>query len=211
MDNISNTQTNRKTLWRSITLISAVVLVLSMSFSYAFGAPPHWGWKNNYNCTYNDKTTLTQKTCCWHENVEPGTGNPNLGGNQEIYCQTCSNIYQGNGNYAWECDSPELQFRTGATTDQPISPTNDIVLDEQQQSKPILPLTDQSIPQGNLGTLEPQEDSSNNENSETENSVSSDNPGFSNVEPQNPDELEQQTTDDSNNDENAPLESGDQR
>ena len=42
------------------------------------------------------------------------------------------------------------------------------------------------IKSGNVGILEQLEDSSNNQNSESGDSVSSDNSGFSNVAPQNP-------------------------
>jgi hypothetical protein len=181
MVNITNTQTKAKTFLRILIMISSIALVLSITLSSAYAMPPHWGFNNNNNCKDDQSKTLYQKTCCWYENVEPGTGNPDIGGNQEKYCQTCSEVWQ-NGAWTWDCDAPELQFRIAPTTDddvptfeltptenEPIKPDGSIssnddnkVLDEQQ-SKPTSPLTNERVPAGNVGVLEQLEDSSNSE------------------------------------------------
>lgn len=209
MNNITNSQTNTKALLRTITLVSTIALVLSITLSVAHGVPNRSN-SPDAHCTPTGEKSADHigyefVRCCWMEKVPDGTGNN--GGNLESYCSECEN--RGiNGKV--NCTEPELQMRTGATTNEPIFPTNDVVLDEQQ-SKPNVPLTEQSIPQGNPGTLEPLEESSNDENSESENSEYSDNPGFSNVQPQSPTNLEQQTTGDSNNNEEVSQDSEAQR
>ena len=134
MDNITNAQTNTKTILKTVIMISAIVSVLSITLSSAYALPPHWGFNNNHNCTDDHSKTLDQKTCCWVEIVEPGTGNPDIGGNQEKYCQTCYQVYQ-NGEYTWDCDAPELQFRIAPTTDKGL-PIFDLTPTENEPIKP---------------------------------------------------------------------------
>lgn len=163
MDNITNAQPNTKTFLRIITMISTIVLVLSITMSNAYAVPPHWGFNNNNNCTYDSTKTLAQKTCCWTENVDPGTGNPDLGGNQEKYCQTCSEVYQ-DGAWVWDCDAPELQFRTVPNTDESIFPNDERkILEEQQPLNPSFNSNNRAIIDENLAEDQPMQFSSNNE------------------------------------------------
>jgi hypothetical protein len=149
-----------------VGLLLVVSLTCSSFFTYtAFAAPPSWGFNTSNNCTTDQSNTLSQKTCCWTENVEPGTGNPDLGGNQEKYCQTCSQVYQ-DGQWVYDCDEPELQFRTAPTTEESIFPNDDSKVLDEQQPNPTSPLTDQRVPPGNVGILEQLEDSSNDEQSQ---------------------------------------------
>lgn len=183
MANIINTQTNAKTFLRILIMISSIALVLSITLSSAYAMPPHWGFNNNNNCKDDQSKTLYQKTCCWYENVEPGTGNPDIGGNQEKYCQTCSEVWQ-NGAWTWDCDAPELQFRIAPTTDDDVptfelTPTeneppiksdesvfpndNSDVLDEQQPTNPTFDSNKGTIHQENLAQDQPMQFSSTDE------------------------------------------------
>lgn len=182
MDSTNNAQINAKTFLRILTMISAIALVFSITFSSAY-AVPNLSNDPSADCNSTGKKSpngLELVRCCWYVAVEPGKGYEGTG--DEYYCSECEN---GGSRGNINCSEPELQFRTAPTTDDSILPNDDSkVLDEQQPS-PNSPLPDQRIPPGNAGVLEQLGDSSNNQNSESEDSVSSDNSGLFNVVPQN--------------------------
>jgi hypothetical protein len=192
MGNITNTQINTKTLLKRVTMIYSIALVLSITYSSAYAAPPeHTG-----NCVY--KYQGDRYECCWTET------DPNDPEQIEIYkCQTC---WTDKGTV--NCTSPYPDQRAPPTTgenivpeveggieqpptenappirsDNSVGPNDDNNAIDEQQSNSNPPLTDQRIPAGNVGILEQLEDSSNSESGD---SASSDNSGLLNVVPQNP-------------------------
>ncbi|WP_458745976.1 hypothetical protein [Candidatus Nitrosocosmicus sp. T] len=206
MNNIINAQTSAKTYLKRVTMIATIVLVLSITLSNVDAVPNK----------SNDKETTCKSTgkesangleiveCCWFDFVKPGTGFG--GGSVEEYCSECED---GGSRGKINCSEPELQYRTGPTTDESVFPNDDSNAIDEQQPNPSSPLTDQRVPPGNVGVLEQLEDSSNNQNSESADTNPS-NPGLMNVVPQNPTVSEPQTAEDSNN-ENLPQDSGAQR
>lgn len=176
------------------------ILYLSSSVSSVDAAPrdPRWGTPNvTCDDEYDYETDTYVKTCCWREPI-PGQI---LG---QEYCQTCTSDGKN-------CGDKEKKMDPIKTPQSARPPTNnDQVLENpetEQQPNPNSPITDQRVPPGNVGVLEQLEDSSNSESGD---SVSSENPGLFNVVPQSPTVSEQQTTDDNNN-ENVPQDNGAQR
>ena len=203
MDNIINAQTSAKTLLKTVSMISAIALVLSITPSNVNAVDPDQGWHDG-QCDpplfYPDKTVYI---CCWTETEEDDPEKIEIN-----KCQRCEVPHGGVIN----CDPPFPDPTAPPTTKEDISPENtggieqpppktneppiksgDSVapiddsnsIDEQQPNSNS-PAIDQRVPPGNVGGLEQLDDSSNNQNSEPEDSVSSDNSGLFNVVPQNP-------------------------
>lgn len=183
MNNISNAQRDTKTFFKGVSMISAIVLGPSIALSNVY-VVPNLSNSSIAHCSSTGKKSsngLELVECCWTVKVPDGTGYK--GEHSELYCSECEN--GGTRGYI-NCSEPELQFRTAPTTDESIFPNEDDNFLDEQQPNPNSPLNDQRVPTGNVGTLEQLEDSSNNQNSESGDYVSSDNPGLFNVVPQNP-------------------------
>ncbi len=191
------TQTDAKSNMRIITLIFSIALTLYIPISYANAVPQDPNFSGG-KCEDNPAALVV--TCCWYESDEEGI---------EIrYCQHCD-IDIKTGDVTNNCGEKHLVGYMPPPYKGNVVPEGDIVIDDAKQPNPQSPVTDQRVPLGNVGTLEQLEDSSNNQNGESENSLSS-NPNLIDAVPQNPTVLEQQTSDDSNN-ENLPLDDGSQR
>ena len=198
MDNTTYIQTNTKAFLKRVTIITAFTfsLFLYITSSNVYAEPPHGGG----DCENLDPGDGVEVLwCCWTET------DPTDPEKIEIYeCQVC-NVYDD----GVDCNPPVPDPDAPPTTKEDIAPENTGVIEQppteneppirsdnsvspiddsnskdEQQSNPNSPLTDQRVPPGNVGVLEQLEDSSNNQNSESGDSVASDNSGFSNVVPQ---------------------------
>jgi hypothetical protein len=70
----------------SVLVVALIHGTFSTFFVFALPPDPKWGIKgeSKYLGPFDDVME-----CCWTENVPPGTGNPDLGGDKELYCQAC--------------------------------------------------------------------------------------------------------------------------
>lgn len=215
MDNINNAQTSAKSLLKRLSMIVAFAftLVLSTTSSNAFAVPPEHGG----NCEYEkeDVAGLPSFWCCW---TETDAKDP-----EQIEIYKCQHCWIENGEV--DCAPPVPDPNAPPTTKEDIAPENtggieqpptentppirsdnsvplneDSAAVDEEQPKPNSPLTDQRFQPGNVGVLEQLEDSSNSESGD---SVSSENPSLFNAVPQNPTDLEQQTSDNSNDEDVA--------
>lgn len=124
--------------------VLVVELVYGSSSSFiAFALPPDPGF-GGLNCKFTGPPPV--QSCCWREDVPPGTGNPDLGGDQEEYCQTCNLDQNGDPTV---CTQKELQFFEARTPGLGVLP-EDGVLDEPPAppSGPAAPLQDGGVLQG---------------------------------------------------------------
>ena len=172
-----------------VSFIAAALICSSSSTSSVFSVPMDPNYSPE-NCKKEDKYGYV--TCCWKKDGQ-------------TYCQACKTdgktvtcgkvqgpigLIPGQSGPVFQGDDGVLE-QPPTTNNPPIKsdnsfPNDDDKVLEEQQSNPNPPLTNQRVPAGNVGILEQLEDSSNNQNSESEDSVSSDNSGLLNVVPQNP-------------------------
>ncbi|MPZ07267.1 MAG: hypothetical protein GEU26_12775 [Nitrososphaeraceae archaeon] len=121
-------------------VISVLVVALvysSISAFYVFAVPsdPKFGG----DCKFTGPPPV--RSCCWRELVPEGTGNPDLGGYQEEYCQTCNLDQNGDPT---TCSQKELQFFEGRLPER-TAPLQDGVLEQPPtppSSDPAAPLQD---------------------------------------------------------------------
>ena len=172
MDNIINFQRDTKTFVRTVTMVFAIDMVLSITFSNAYSEPPER--VESCESEFNDG----QYTCCW---TETDPADPEQ---IEIYkCQYC--ILKNN---VIECtpvkpdpspsstrdedispgdigviEQPPTENEPPIRSDNSVSPNEDSNVIDEQQSNPNSPLTNERVPTGNVGVLEQLEDSSNNQ------------------------------------------------
>jgi hypothetical protein len=98
-------------------IISFLIALIYSSFItfIVFALPPDPKFGSNiFECKFNGPPPV--QTCCWRESVPPGTGNPDLGGDEEQYCQTCNLDQNGDPT---ECTQKELQFAEVSPTPTP--------------------------------------------------------------------------------------------
>jgi hypothetical protein len=179
MNNIIKAQRDTKSHIRTITLIFAIGLAFFAPMLNAYAVPQDSNFGGG-QC--KDSPEALSVTCCWYESDEEGI---------EIrYCQHCD-IDLNTGDVTNNCGEKHPVGLMPSTSNGNVGPNDGEIIDDTQQPNYNSPLTDQRVQPGNLGVLEQSEESSNNQNSESEDSVSSANPGLFNVVPQNPTNLEQ--------------------
>jgi hypothetical protein len=111
-------------------VISLLVVPLIYGPTSTFSVPNR---SNSVNCAGTGGQSaggLALVRCCWQERVAPGTGNPDLGGNIEIYCSECED---GGTRGKINCSDPELQYRgapkgtlpplEGGVLEDPLTPS----------------------------------------------------------------------------------------
>jgi hypothetical protein len=86
--------------------------------------------------------------CCWAEDVPEGTGNPEAGGNAEIYCSICED---GGTRGKINCSDPELQYIKEVRPDLGVFP-QDGVLEQPPTPPPTGPFVP---PQGGVSQQQP--------------------------------------------------------
>jgi hypothetical protein len=177
MANIINTQTNAKTFFKRVTMISSIALVLSVTMSSAYAIPP----EHPESCQIDDTADQDLWQCCW---TETDPSDP-----EQIEIYKCQHCWIDNGKV--DCSTPDPDPSPFPTREEDISPGDSGVIEQppsdntppirsdnsvspnqdsniidetQPNSNP--PQFDQRVPAGNVGILEQLEDSSNNEQSQ---------------------------------------------
>jgi hypothetical protein len=118
-------------------VISFLVVALihsSISTSGVFAAPsdPNFGG----DCeTFPPSENGYIQTCCWTESVPPGTGNPDLGGSMEKYCQSC--YFRYGDVTSNSCSDKELQYLEDTVPGTGVSPEDGVL--EQPPRPPLGP------------------------------------------------------------------------
>ena len=176
MDNMINVQTGTKTYFRTISLITALALVLLVPLTNAYGAPPdnRWGGKMGVNCTGESKGDRWFVTCCWREPI-PGQI---LG---QSYCQKCESTGSDN-NPKWVCEpkKPQALVLT-PERDESVFPKNGEAIEETEQTdSPFADkgqITGESLSGQELEQVQPSE-SQNSGTSQGEEGLSSDSTGL---------------------------------
>jgi hypothetical protein len=99
----------RSLIFVVISLLVVALVYGSIPTSGVFAAPkdPNFGGNCETIHVPGSGGRYVQ-TCCWTESVPPGTGNPNLGGSMEAYCQEC--VFQLGNENALSCSDKELQY-----------------------------------------------------------------------------------------------------
>ena len=189
----------------------AVSMIFSISISNVYAAPMSPEFTNSNECwttPTHGAPGVYETTCCWTVVDAEGI--------ELEYCQNCNydpstKTHSGCSDvYRADMVSPDSgRLPPGDLDDTPILeqppteneppiksgdsvlPNEDSNVIDEQQTNTNTPLTNERVPSGNLGVLEQLEDSSDNQNDESGDSVSSENPGLFNVVPQDQATLQQ--------------------